>query len=88
MFDFPGVTMGGVCDFFKGEFAFFCGFCTDYVFDEHGADDCQFDFGIWHAVIDGSGKIHIDKVTEQLFCDFVRQPVLVQGLILFPAAAK
>ena len=25
VFDFPSVTMGGVCDFFKGEFAFFCG---------------------------------------------------------------
>lgn len=44
VFDFPSVTMGGVCDFFKGEFAFFCGCCTDYVFDEHGADDGQFDF--------------------------------------------
>ena len=44
VFDFPGVTMGGISDCLKGKLTFFCGFCTDYVFDKHGADDCQFDF--------------------------------------------
>ena len=33
-------------------------------------------------------KIYVNEVTEQLFCYFVRHPVLVQCFIFFPAAAK
>ena len=44
VFDFPSVTMSGISDCLKGKLTFFCYFGADHVFDEHGADDGQFDF--------------------------------------------
>ena len=39
VFDFAGVAMGNVGDFFEGKGAFFGCFGAGHVFDEHGADD-------------------------------------------------
>ena len=44
VFDLPSVTMSGISDCLKGKLTFFCCFGADHVFDEHGADDGQFDF--------------------------------------------